>query len=29
MHQLHKRFTGAANSSIEIIIAWSELFADA
>ena len=25
MHQLHKRLTGAANSSIEIIIAWSEL----
>lgn len=25
MHRLHKRLTGAANSSIEIIIAWSEL----
>ena len=25
MHQLHKCLTGAANSSIEIIIAWSEL----
>ena len=25
IHQLHKRLTGAANSSIEIIIAWSEL----
>lgn len=25
MHRFHKRLTGAANSSIEIIIAWSEL----